>query len=144
MVEFSVKLAWEELRPRGDEVLWYSTVWFAHCIPRHAFHLWLVMRRSLKTQDKVKPWDVAPNTDLSILRCVLCGLHMDSHEHPFFECTFSAKVWCLVRNYAEMNMVRPILDEILLWFQPMASRRTFKAVVGKLIFAASTYILAIT
>ncbi|GJR40802.1 hypothetical protein Tco_1216486 [Tanacetum coccineum] len=91
MAEFLVKLAWEELRPRGDEVLWYSTVWFAHCIPCHAFHLWLVMRRSLKMQDKVNPWDVAPNTDLSSLRCVLCGLHVDSHEHLFFECTFSAK-----------------------------------------------------
>nr|GEV37024.1 hypothetical protein [Tanacetum cinerariifolium] len=46
---------------------------------------------------------------------------------------------CLVRNYADMDMVNPILKEILLWFQPLATRRMFKAVVGKLIFVASFY-----
>ncbi|GKD13979.1 aspartic peptidase, partial [Tanacetum coccineum] len=36
MAGFSVKLAWEALRPRGLEVLCFSTVWFLHGIPRHA------------------------------------------------------------------------------------------------------------
>ncbi|GJU26053.1 zinc finger, CCHC-type containing protein [Tanacetum coccineum] len=68
MAGFSVKLAWEALRPTGLEVLWFSTIWFPYGIPRHAFHLWLVMWRSLKTQDMLRPWDVEPNTDLSMLR----------------------------------------------------------------------------
>ncbi|GKA67296.1 putative RNA-directed DNA polymerase, eukaryota, reverse transcriptase zinc-binding domain protein [Tanacetum coccineum] len=54
MTDFSVKCAWEVLRPCGIEVPWLHTVWFSHAIPRHAFHLWLVMRRSLKTQDKLR------------------------------------------------------------------------------------------
>ncbi|GKE69511.1 homeodomain-like protein [Tanacetum coccineum] len=139
MDDFSVKLAWEELRPRGNEVLWFHIVWFAHCIPRHAFHFWLVMRRSLKTQDKLRPWDVAPNKALSSLRCLLCGLQMDSHEHLFFECGFSAKVWYLIRNYEDMDLVCPKLDEIMMWLQPLANKRTFKAVMGKLLFVASSY-----
>ncbi|GKD64284.1 protein LAZ1 [Tanacetum coccineum] len=60
--EFSVRCAWEALRPSGNEVSWFHLVWFSHCIPRHAFHLWLVMRRCLKTQDLLKPWDVGPDT----------------------------------------------------------------------------------
>ncbi|GJY29022.1 putative reverse transcriptase domain, reverse transcriptase zinc-binding domain protein [Tanacetum coccineum] len=43
--EFSVRCAWEALRPSSNEVSWFHLVWFSHCIPRHAFHLWLVMRR---------------------------------------------------------------------------------------------------
>ncbi|GKF41436.1 hypothetical protein Tco_0124778, partial [Tanacetum coccineum] len=39
MTDFAVKYAWEVLRARGNEVVWYCTVWFPHCIPRHAFHL---------------------------------------------------------------------------------------------------------
>ncbi|GKF96898.1 reverse transcriptase domain-containing protein, partial [Tanacetum coccineum] len=58
MSEFSVKRAWEAFRPRGNEVAWYRMVWFSHCIPRHAFHLWLAMRNSLRTQDKLRQWDV--------------------------------------------------------------------------------------
>ncbi|GJW78319.1 polypyrimidine tract-binding protein homolog 2 isoform X1 [Tanacetum coccineum] len=54
LTDFSVKCAWEVLRPRGTKVTWLHTVWFSHAIPRHAFHLWLVMRRSLKMQDKLR------------------------------------------------------------------------------------------
>ncbi|GKA59737.1 hypothetical protein Tco_0759050 [Tanacetum coccineum] len=97
------------------------------------------MRRSLKTQDKLRPWDVEPATDLSTLTCVYCQAQMDSHEHPFFECSYVAKVWCLVRVYAEMDNVRPLLNEITLWFQSVAAKRTMQVIVGKLLFTATSY-----
>ncbi|GJS09395.1 protein LAZ1 [Tanacetum coccineum] len=139
MKEFSVKCAWEVLRPRGNEVAWYHTVWFSHAIPRHAFHLWLIMRRSLKTQDKLRYWEVDTSTDLNQVRCSLCNTQSDSHEHLFFECTFSAQVWYLVRGLAGMDLVPPVLEDIRMWFQPMAAKRAVINIVGKLIFAASAY-----
>ncbi|GKB07076.1 putative reverse transcriptase domain, reverse transcriptase zinc-binding domain protein [Tanacetum coccineum] len=139
VTEFFVKCAWEALRPRGLEIPWYSTVWFPHCILRHAFHLWLLMRKSLRTQDKLRPWDVGPTTDLAVLRCSLCGVQMDSHEHIFFECGYSSKVWSLIRNLAGMENVPPILEDIVAWFHPMAAKRSFINVVGKLLFAAASY-----
>ncbi|GJU23286.1 hypothetical protein Tco_1156628 [Tanacetum coccineum] len=51
--EFSVSRVWEAIRPCGNEVEWFKVVWFPHVILRHSFHLWLVMRNSLKTQDKL-------------------------------------------------------------------------------------------
>ncbi|GKC96556.1 hypothetical protein Tco_1161998, partial [Tanacetum coccineum] len=98
MKEFSVKCAWEVLRPRGNEVAWYHTV-----------------------------------------RCSLCNTQSDSHEHLFFECTFSAQVWYLVRGLAGMDLVPPVLEDIRMWFQPMAAKRAVINIVGKLIFAASAY-----
>ncbi|GKE19955.1 putative reverse transcriptase domain-containing protein [Tanacetum coccineum] len=95
MMQFSIKCAWEVLRPRGMEFPWYNIVWFTHCIPRHAFHLWLVMRRSLKTQDKLRTWDVGPNTDLNLLRSVS------------------------VRALANSDGVSPLLQDIILVLQPM-------------------------
>nr|GEV67908.1 reverse transcriptase domain, reverse transcriptase zinc-binding domain protein [Tanacetum cinerariifolium] len=65
---FSVRSAWDALRPKGAEVSWYCVIWFPHCIPRHVFQLWLVMRNSLKTQDKLRQWDVDGGTDLNLLR----------------------------------------------------------------------------
>ncbi|GJV80958.1 hypothetical protein Tco_1516828 [Tanacetum coccineum] len=97
------------------------------------------MRRSLKTQDMLHPWDVDPATDLSSLRCIFYQIQIDSHEHLFFECVYSANVWSLVCVYVEMDDVRPMLYDILLWLQPMATKRTSKGVVGKLILAASSY-----
>ncbi|GKA29557.1 putative reverse transcriptase domain-containing protein [Tanacetum coccineum] len=136
---FSVRCAWEALRPRGNEVTWFKTVWFSHCIPRHAFHLWLVMRRCLKTHDRLKPWDVAPGTDLAALVCSLCKTQADSHDHLFFECTYSSQVWKHVRTYAGMEKVNPMLNDILLWCQSLTNQRSVRGVAGKLIFAAASY-----
>ncbi|GJY66390.1 homeodomain-like protein [Tanacetum coccineum] len=134
--EFSVSRAWEEFRPRGNEVNWFRIVWFPHSIPRH---LWLVMRNSLKTQDKLRQWDVGINTDLNLLRCSLCNTQSDSHAHLFFECPYSSKVWKLVRHLADMELVPPILYDIVAHLQSMANKRTARSIFGKLILAASSY-----
>ncbi|GJT14818.1 retrovirus-related pol polyprotein from transposon TNT 1-94 [Tanacetum coccineum] len=137
--DFSVSRAWEAFRPRGNEVNWFRIVWFPHSIPRHSFHLWLVMRNSLKTQDKLRQWDVGINTDLNLLRCSLCNTQSDSHAHLFFECPYSSKVWKLVRHLADMELVPPILYDIVAHLQSMANKRTAKSIFGKLILAASSY-----
>ncbi|GJU51281.1 homeodomain-like protein [Tanacetum coccineum] len=125
--------------PRGIEVPWYNIVWFSHCIPRHAFHLWLVLRRSLKTQDKLRTWDVGPTTDMTLLRCSLCDARMDSHEHLFFECAFSSKVWVYVQNLADMDGVSPTFHDIISFLQPMGKSRMAKCIFGKLLLAARSY-----
>ncbi|GJS93810.1 putative RNA-directed DNA polymerase, eukaryota, reverse transcriptase zinc-binding domain protein [Tanacetum coccineum] len=42
---FSVSLAWNSIRERRDVVQWSYIVWSRHSIPRHAAHMWLVMKR---------------------------------------------------------------------------------------------------
>ncbi|GJT48009.1 hypothetical protein Tco_0974166 [Tanacetum coccineum] len=106
---FSVVKAWEAIRPRGNLVPWSRIVWFSHNIPRHAFHLWLVMRHGLKTHDKMRQWDVGGDTDLNLLRC--------------------------------MDLIPPVLQDILLYLLPMGNKRTAKSVFGKLILAASAYFI---
>ncbi|GJV06019.1 hypothetical protein Tco_1343675 [Tanacetum coccineum] len=55
--EFSVSIAWDTICPRGDVVNWHDLVWFSYAIPCHVFHLWLVIKRKLKTQDVMRQWD---------------------------------------------------------------------------------------
>nr|GEY00043.1 hypothetical protein [Tanacetum cinerariifolium] len=47
-----------------DVIVWRDVqrhvVWFPHCIPRHAIHMWLVIKEKLKTQDRLCQWDVGP------------------------------------------------------------------------------------
>ncbi|GJV95333.1 reverse transcriptase domain-containing protein [Tanacetum coccineum] len=100
--EFSVSRAWEAFRPRGNEVNY------------------------LKTQDKLRQWDVGINTDLNLLRCSLCNTQSDSHAHLFFECPYSSKVWKLVRHLADMELVPPILYDIVDHLQPMANKKRLK------------------
>ncbi|GJU81521.1 hypothetical protein Tco_1283886 [Tanacetum coccineum] len=138
---FSVRGAWEALRPRDTEVAWYHIVWFSHNIPRYAFNLWLVMRRSLKTQDRVRQWDGGPNVDLSTLRYKLCDAQPDSQEHLFFECPYSARIWILIRSLASMELISPMLHDIISYLQPIAHRRNARSVIGRILIAAAAYFI---
>ncbi|GJW20855.1 hypothetical protein Tco_0031477 [Tanacetum coccineum] len=47
----------------------------------HAFHLWLTLGGSLRTQDKIHQWDVG-DADLSMLRCPLCDVETSPSKSP--------------------------------------------------------------
>ncbi|GJV42097.1 reverse transcriptase zinc-binding domain-containing protein [Tanacetum coccineum] len=136
--QFSVQTVWNDIRPRGVKVDWYSTVWFSACIPRHALNLWLIVRRRLKTQDKLRAWD---HVDWSNLTCALCELQPDSHEHLFFDCVFSQQVWSRVKDLAGLPNSVPSIDDILHDIAPFAKRRTSKSIVAKLVVAAAAYFI---
>ncbi|GKC67731.1 putative RNA-directed DNA polymerase, partial [Tanacetum coccineum] len=114
MRPFSVRCVSDTIRSRAGVVDWYFMVWFPppHCIPRHAIHMWLVLKQKLKTQDWLRQWDVGPNTDLYLLRCPLCDLVTDSHDHLFLECSFSSQVWSRVRGLCGMDYVSPRLMDV--------------------------------
>nr|GEV86720.1 hypothetical protein [Tanacetum cinerariifolium] len=92
---FSVAGAWVSLRLRADVVDWYHVVWFPHCIPRHAIHMWLMIKEKLKTQDRLWQWDVGPSIDLNMLKCPLYDTFPDSHSHFFLN----------VRSFLRMKLV---------------------------------------
>ncbi|GJW69628.1 aspartic peptidase, partial [Tanacetum coccineum] len=143
MNDFSIKCAWEAIRPRGTSVVWYQVVCFNHNIPRHAFHLWLVMHQSLKPQDRMRQWDVGVDIVLNLLRCPLCESQRDSHEHLLCECTFSAQIWSNVRHLAGMDHVQPVLNDIVLFLQHMANRRTTISIIRRLTLVASSYYIGL-
>ncbi|PWA72694.1 reverse transcriptase domain, Reverse transcriptase zinc-binding domain protein [Artemisia annua] len=116
----SVAGAWESLRSRADQVVWFHIPWFPHCIPRHAIHLWLVIKQKLKTQDRLRESDVVPNVDLHLLRCSLCEVVPDSHPHLFFECQFSMQVWLQIRALSGMDAVPPSLEDVITFLIPIS------------------------
>ena len=137
--DFSVMAAWEDLRPRQVCVSWYRLVWFPHNIPKHGFILWLVFKRRLKTQDLMTQWDVnAANMPLS---CPLCEMQMDSHNHLFFECPFSTKVWNSTKVKAELHNIPSDWDSIIAAFAHLAQVNSVKSVVAKLVLAATVYFI---
>ncbi|GJU46490.1 RNA-directed DNA polymerase, eukaryota, reverse transcriptase zinc-binding domain protein [Tanacetum coccineum] len=107
---FSVREVWETIRPRSDVVDWYHVVWFPNCIPSHAFHLWLIAKRRLKTQDRLRPWDSRGGSLPTC--CPLCDGPPDSHDHLFF---------------------------IVPTRHRFGTRRTIRSVIAKLVVAATSY-----
>ncbi|GJR25730.1 reverse transcriptase domain, reverse transcriptase zinc-binding domain protein [Tanacetum coccineum] len=138
---FLVALTWDSIRPRADIVDWYNVVWFSHCVPRHSIHLWLVIQKKLKTQDRLRQWDVGPSVDLNLLKCPLCDLVPDSHDHLFFQCSYSFQVWLKVRVLCGMDSISPQMDDILAFLIPISKGRSVVSIIARVVVAATTYFL---
>ncbi|GKC45282.1 hypothetical protein Tco_1063004, partial [Tanacetum coccineum] len=139
--DFLVAKVWDCIRHRNNEVTWFHVVWFAHQIPRHAINLWLVIKRKLKTQDKLRQWDVSSDTNLNLLQCPLCETQPDSHEHLFFECRFSLQVWEHLKHFTCISNVPSDLNSIMDFITPLAKMRSARSIIFKLVFAASCYFI---
>ncbi|GJR21950.1 reverse transcriptase domain, reverse transcriptase zinc-binding domain protein [Tanacetum coccineum] len=136
---FAVSTVWLAIRTRDVKVMWADVVWFSNCIHRHAFNLWLIMKRRLKTQDSLSSWDLA--SPIAALNCSLCDSQPDSHDHLFFECSFSKQVW---KHMMDLAGVSPVIYNIYAAISsilPIAKRRTWDSVIIKLVIASTAYFL---
>nr|XP_043639249.1 uncharacterized protein LOC122610319 [Erigeron canadensis] len=136
--EFSVSIAWNDLQVSAPLVDWYHIVWYKQCVPKFSFLLWLVIKRKLKTQDMLRPWDVHNGSNLNLV-CPLCGNQPDSHSHLFFDCDFSKRVWLEVNVVAGLDQNSVDLDDIIRGILPLSKKISCTSVVSKLVLATSVY-----
>ena len=101
---FSVSRAWEDTRNRSTQAPWYRVVWFKGQVPRHAFILWLAVKRRLCTLDRMVAQGIAQES-----QCLLCGVDAENHDHLFFQCPFSNRIWLTFFPSAEMSLLMPLL-----------------------------------
>ncbi|GJR61917.1 RNA-directed DNA polymerase, eukaryota, reverse transcriptase zinc-binding domain protein [Tanacetum coccineum] len=98
----------------------------------------VIIAKRLKTQDKVARWDMS---DSLLTVCPLCELVLDSHEHLFFECSFSQQIWNHMKSYAGLSSSTPILSHIMAIITPIANRKSSRSIIAKLVMAASAYFI---
>ncbi|GKF36697.1 reverse transcriptase domain, reverse transcriptase zinc-binding domain protein, partial [Tanacetum coccineum] len=127
------------IRTRDVKVAWADVVWFTYCIPRHAFNLWLIMKRRLKTQDTLMSWDLA--STLVASTCPLCESQPDSHDQLFFDCSYSNQAWKHVTDLAGLSQKHYNIYDVVSSILLIAKRRTSDIVIIKLVIAASPYFL---
>nr|GEW02469.1 hypothetical protein [Tanacetum cinerariifolium] len=108
----------------------------ARDITRHDVHMWLIMKKRLKTQDALSSWDVVAG--LTVV-CPLCETQPDSHENLFFDFPFSHQIWSRVKQNAGLSASGSSLDSIVSMLMPIAKRKSFKRCIGKLTLAAAAY-----
>ncbi|XP_071713676.1 uncharacterized protein [Rutidosis leptorrhynchoides] len=138
IIVFSVSKVWSTIRSRSNEVPWFNVVWFAHCIPRHSFIVWLLMGENLKTQDKLNAWDTRVNGNTPMV-CPLCSLQPDSHEHLFFECPFSTRVWLLATKNMMFLFTGNSWKTFVEFANGFAAKRSAASITAKLLFGATVY-----
>ncbi|XP_021979811.1 uncharacterized protein LOC110875927 [Helianthus annuus] len=103
--------------------------------------MWLIMRRKLLTQDIILQWDLSRRKNMNMMCCLLCYENVDSHEHLFFECSFSSKVWLMVREKAGMANVDQKWSSIVSWLKARGRSKTAAHFVSKLVVGATAYVI---
>ncbi|XP_022024188.1 uncharacterized protein LOC110924493 [Helianthus annuus] len=139
--QFSLKEVWNNIRNSNAIVNWANLIWFAQCIPRHSFHMWLVIMNKLSTQDRLRAWEVGSETNRRLMCYPLCKHDRDSRDHLFFQCSFAAQVWNNVKVMVDLSSVNDSWDPVMDWMIQHANTKKIEHIICKLVIAASTYFI---
>ncbi|KAM0016476.1 putative reverse transcriptase zinc-binding domain-containing protein [Helianthus debilis subsp. tardiflorus] len=141
LTDFSTSVSWDNLRRQQNEVLWANVVWFPQAVPKHAFLMWLIVQKKLKTQDIMSRWNSLGNANLNLLCCSLCVSGPDSHNNLFFECDYSAQVWNNAKVLAGMESIGNEWTDIFEYLVGIENYKSTNHVISKLVVSASVYFI---
>ena len=133
--KFATNVVWRDLYCQGNRVSWNQLVWFPQNILRHSFVLWLAIQGRLLTQDRIAMWD--PNRVMEYVFCKQC---LESHEHLFFKCNFTHKIWEGLLKLLDMQFSFN-WDKIIEDFSKLKANRNIWSIVRRLVLGVAVYVV---
>ncbi|KAJ6392526.1 hypothetical protein OIU84_029088 [Salix udensis] len=106
-------------------------------IPRQSF----ILRAGLKEQPRTR--DRLPqHSDGSNGTCSLCNSQIETHDHLFFDCTYSRLVWEQVNRLTDLTWPNLPWQDLLTWAsQKWTSKFQFSHLLAKLALSTTCYFL---
>ncbi|XP_022042316.1 uncharacterized protein LOC110944982 [Helianthus annuus] len=141
LVPFTSKEVCNVIRIRDQPKPWSKVVWSSFNIPKHSFMCWLIFKKKLWTQDRIMRWNHSVTGSMNLMCCLLCQSGLETHEHLFFECSYSKSVWHKVRHKVYMNSIQDSWEDISAWFIARANSKSVFSVASRLVVAAAAYVI---
>lgn len=104
---FTVSSLWEQLRTHFPIIDWSHIVWFPFHIPKCSLISWLAIQNRLATEDRLVLFGIK---DTSC--CSFCPEEED-HNHLFFNCPFTQKVWDEVSRKSHLTLQPQSLQDLV-------------------------------
>nr|TKR98083.1 hypothetical protein D5086_0000206310 [Populus alba] len=134
---FSIDSAWELLRDSRPLDSLYHLIWFQGHIPRQAFILWIASMERLHTMDRLTSFGI-----ISSSTCVLCGMHNETHDHLFFQCTYSSTLWGNISAKTLIAWPSLTWNGLLLWAgSTLRNNKEFSHIIARLVLSTSVYFI---
>ncbi|GJW16459.1 RNA-directed DNA polymerase, eukaryota, reverse transcriptase zinc-binding domain protein [Tanacetum coccineum] len=134
--KFTIKQAYKDLCDSSDVVKWHKMIWFTRNIPKHSFILWMAMQNRLVTQDKVRRWGL-----IDMMVCPLCKKDMDSYQHLFFQCEYSAEVWERIKVKAGIQTDKTGWNDLVDDMSELYCGNSIDSIIRRLSLAACVYLI---
>lgn len=125
---------YEVLRPKMENSPWANMVWPAPTTPKHSFVLWLAVLGRLRSSDILDFLEIDPT-------CVFCRSGMETHEHLFFECSFTAELWGIMRNWAGITREMSTIRMALKWLNKDGCRAKWISKLRRHALALTVYFI---
>ncbi|XP_074305391.1 uncharacterized protein LOC141640519 [Silene latifolia] len=109
--KFEVSQIYNLLRPAYPKVFWRYSVHDSAVYPKHRFIGHLAVQMRLPTVDSLVQRGFS-----WINRCALCEAAQETHQHLFFECTWSAALWTRIQSFFSFATHSNELASVLAWF----------------------------
>jgi len=127
-----IQQAYNYFRPKGMRKMWAKDVWNVAVPPKHAFTLWLSAKSKLLTKDNL----LFLNIDRA---CGLCGTSEESHQHLFFQCTVTSRIWGQIKAWMGMHRSMSTLASSFKWLKKEARGSSWLCKAKRVAFACTVY-----
>jgi len=130
----SIKIshAYNYFRTKGQRKFWNKVVWNAAVPPKQAFTLWLGIKSRLLTRDNLQFIDI----DRS---CSLCGTSEETHQHLFFQCEVSSRIWRQIKDWVGFRHSTASLASTVKWLRKEGRGSSWQSKAKQVAFACSVY-----
>lgn len=117
---------WDTIRHRRIEAPWHHLVWHKLKILRYAYHQWLVCLGRTPTLDRLSSFGLHVP-----VHCYLCVGGLETIDHLFLHCTFSASVLAALGTHLHLTIRRNNwLDHMHDWGLTADKGHTFLALLS--------------
>nr|TKR98075.1 hypothetical protein D5086_0000206760 [Populus alba] len=132
---YTIKSAWDFLRGKKPLNNLCHILWFKGHIPRHSFIMWLASLGRLRTMDRL-------HGSVFNTTCILCGHHMETHEHLLFDCHYTNLVWKSICQKANIHWPRQPWMHLLRWTASSYKQRNdSEHLIARLLLSTTVYFL---
>jgi len=74
--------------------------------------------------------------------CILCGLHVETHEHLFFDCSFTDSVWRSINTRAQLQWPHTSWQDLLQWASThYRQQNDITHMIARLLLSTTVYFL---
>lgn len=108
--KYSIQKMYLHLRQNANSVAWKRIVCNSKASPKSTLFMWLALQNRLATKERLLKWNMQIASD-----CVLCQSQLETLEHLFFECSFSAGIWRSVLNKLGVSRVIQSWQREIYW-----------------------------
>ncbi|XP_074305348.1 uncharacterized protein LOC141640443 [Silene latifolia] len=107
---YSIQKGYQWLLGPCSKKDWVPMVWNRVCLPKHNFSTWIYVQQHFLTQDRLQKFGVS-----TAGVCYLCGMHLETHRHLFFDCLFSLQCLIQLQHWLQVQWQGDVMDWIISW-----------------------------